>query len=186
MTLDDNTGYETMIENESIGDHVTSENQAAGYRGRGTGSDRTVSFVSLNLHSTQTMAATVSTGIKTESEVEMGTCEKINICSGGKSSERDGSRQKSQEYRRKWCVEVKCPAASCVCYGAIEDGKEMFGRNGSAIAIAQNSNWRIMDFTGLRSKSKLISSTLTFSSIRVTDFIVRNTTPLGHTIVFRT
>lgn len=63
--MDDNIGHETRNENESIGDHVTSENQLAGYRGRGAGSDRTVSFVTLNLHNRQAIAATGSTGIKT-------------------------------------------------------------------------------------------------------------------------
>lgn len=82
--MDNDTEHETRSVNESNGDHVNIEDQLAGHRVRGTGSDRTVSFVTLNLHNTQAMAATVSTGIKTESEVEMGICESISHSIGEK------------------------------------------------------------------------------------------------------
>lgn len=77
--MDDNIGHETRNENESIEVPVNSENQLAGHSGRGTGSDRTVSFVTLNLYSTQAIACTVNTGIKTDSEVEMGICAVIRL-----------------------------------------------------------------------------------------------------------
>lgn len=82
--MNNDTEHETRSDNESNGDHVNREDQLAGHRVQGTGRDRTVSFVTLNLHNMQAMAATVRTGMKAESEVEMGICESISHSLGEK------------------------------------------------------------------------------------------------------